>query len=136
MASAFWYLEDGRGFARRWTGMAYMLELITDELENLEEASTLHNFLEPLVFREARGYLSNGFGGFVREGKSIMFNFDLRSFTPQDRSLFWVAAENAYERLEYADHSDDRAIKMLFETLLDMNRRVRKGEDPKLLSDT
>ncbi len=33
MASAFWTLEDGRGFARRWTGMAYMLELITNELK-------------------------------------------------------------------------------------------------------
>jgi hypothetical protein len=30
MASAFWTLEDGRGFARRWTGMAYVLERIKE----------------------------------------------------------------------------------------------------------
>ena len=36
MASAFWTLEDGRGFARRWTGMAYMLDLITDELKDFK----------------------------------------------------------------------------------------------------
>ena len=32
MASAFWNLEDGRTLARRWTGMVYMLQLITGEI--------------------------------------------------------------------------------------------------------
>lgn len=36
MASAFWYLEDGRGFARRWSAMFYMLDLINNEVKLIE----------------------------------------------------------------------------------------------------
>ena len=44
MASAFWTLEDGRALARRWTGMAYLLELITNELKEIEGAEEFYVF--------------------------------------------------------------------------------------------
>ena len=77
MASAFWTLEDGRGLARRWSGMAYLLDLITRELKEIEGAEAFYEYLEPFVYREENGDEYNGYGGFIMGEEDIMFNFDL-----------------------------------------------------------
>lgn len=76
MASAFWTLEDGRTLARRWTGMTYMLELITRELKEIPGAEPLYAYLEKYVFREEHGDTPNGFGGFIRGEENIIPNFE------------------------------------------------------------
>ncbi|MBO9632434.1 MAG: hypothetical protein J7578_04905 [Chitinophagaceae bacterium] len=129
MASAFWTLEDGRGFARRWTGMAYMLELITDELKRIAGAREFYEYLEPFVFREERGDESNGIGGFIKGNESIMFNFDLRSFAPINREYFWQATEQALAKLKLQENENEGIIYLL-SVLLDMHTRVIQGEDP------
>ena len=130
MASAFWTLEDGRGFARRWTGMAYMLELITDELISINGAKEFHDYLEKYVYREEKGDEYNGYGGFIRENENIMFNFDLRSFAPVNREYFWKAAQRALTKLIVQKDDKYEGIIFLLTTLLDMHKRIKKGEDP------
>jgi hypothetical protein len=135
MASAFWTLEDGRAFAVRWTGMAYMLALITHELKDIEGATEFHDYLEPFVFREANGDASNGYGGFVRKDENIMFNFDLRTFSPKSRDYFWQAAQNALSTIKRQKDPQNEGIALLLTNLLDMHKRIKKGEDPMLLND-
>lgn len=55
MASAFWTLEDGRAFARRWSGMSYMLDMITENLKDTSGAEEFYEYLEKFVFREENG---------------------------------------------------------------------------------
>lgn len=135
MASAFWTLEDGRGFARRWSGMAYVLELITDELKIIEGAEEFHQYLESFVYREENGDTYNGYGGFIRGDQNIMFNFDLRSFAPINRNFFWEAAQKALAKLKIQDGNQAKEITFLLTTLLDMHKRIKKGEEPNLLND-
>lgn len=135
MASAFWTLEDGRCFARRWTGMAYMLELITDELREIEEAGAFYEYMERLVYREKNGDEYNGYGGFVRKDEDIMFNFDLRSFAPENRDYFWQAAQMAFTKIKIRNDKNDEGVELLLRTLLDMHKRIKKGENPMLLND-
>lgn len=52
MASTFWYLEDGRGFARRWTGMFYMLKLINNEIRTLKGAEAFAEYLDYYIWDE------------------------------------------------------------------------------------
>src|SRR5690349_18147414 len=99
MASAFWTLEDGRGFARRWTAMAYILVLITNELKEIKEAEDFYKYLQDFVYGEEIGDEPNGYGGFIRGNKIIMFNFDLRTFAPQNRDYFWKATQKALTKL-------------------------------------
>lgn len=134
MASAFWILEDGRGFARRWSWMAEMLALITEELKEINGAEPFCKYLQNFVFSEERGDVYNGFGGFIRDDENIMFNFDLRTFTPQNRLFFWQATQNALTKLKTQSPDDEGNI-TLFTILLDMHKRIRKGEDPNLFSD-
>jgi hypothetical protein len=134
MASAFWTLEDGRGFARGWTGMAYMLELITNELKKIEEAKPFYEYLERFVYREENGDEGNGYGGFIRNGESIMYNFDIRSFAPKNREYFWRAAQNALTKLKNQKNEHNEGVEFLLTTLLDMHKRINKGEDPMLLN--
>jgi len=134
MASAFWTLEDGRGFARRWSGMAYMLELITNELQEIEEAKPFYEYIEKFVYREENGDIYNGYGGFIRGDENIMFNFDLRSFAPKNRDYFWQAAQSALTKLKIQNNEQNEGIEFLLTTLLDMKKRIKKGEDPKLLN--
>lgn len=135
MASAFWTLEDGRGFARRWTGMAYMLELITDELKEIRGAEDFYEYLEQFVYREEKGDFPNGYGGFIRGNEDHMFNFDLRTFAPKNREYFWQATQNALTKWKVLGKEMDEGIGLLFTILLDMHKRIKKGEDPKLLND-
>lgn len=134
MASAFWYLEDGRGFARRWTAMACMLKLIVDELKTMNGAEEFYGYLEKFVFKEEDGDIDNGFGGFIRGNESIMFNFDLRSFAPQNRAFFWDAAQQALKKLIVRNDDEDEGIINLLTTLLDMHKRCNKREDPMALN--
>ena len=135
MASAFWTLEDGRGIARRWTGMAYMLELITEELKEIKGAEEFYRYLEKFVFREENGDEYNGFGGFIRGNENIMFNFDLRTFAPKNREYFWQATQKALTKLKIQDDNQNEGIVFLLTILLDMHKRIRIGEDPNLLTD-
>ena len=132
MASAFWTLEDGRGFARNWAWMADMLELITDELKTLEGAEEFYKYLEKFVYREKNGDEYNGYGGFFRGVESIMFNFDLRTFTLENREFFWTASQKALTKLKI--NSDYKDLTFVFTTLLDMHKRIEKGENPMLLN--
>ena len=136
MASAFWTLEDGRGFARRWTGMAYMLELITNELKEIKEAKAFYEYLERFVYRKEIGDEYNGYGGFIRKDENIMFNFDLRSFAPENRDYFWRATEIALTKIKIENDELNDGIDFLLTTLLEMHKRTKKGEDPLLLNDT
>lgn len=134
MASAFWTLEDGRGFARRWSWMSNMLLRITDELKTIEGAEAFYDYLEKFVYRDENGDEYNGYGGFNRGAESIMLNFDLRTFTPENREFFWKATQMALSKLKISpDPQNEDAIALLID-LLDMNKRIRKGEDPMLLN--
>jgi hypothetical protein len=135
VASAFWTLEDGRALARRWTGMAYLLELITNELKEIEGAEEFYDFLEKFVYREENGDDYNGYGGFIRQDEDIMFNFDLRTFAPKNRNYFWLATQNALTRIKIQNDKQNEGIEYLLTTLLDMHKRIKKGEDPMLLND-
>jgi len=134
MASAFWTLEDGRGFARRWTGMAYMLELITDALNKIKGAEEFHEYLKEFVYREDKGDEYNGYGGFIRRNVNIMLNFDLRTFAPQNREYFWQATQEALTKLKVKDDNQDEGMIFLLTTLMDMHKRIKKGEDPMILN--
>jgi|LakMenEpi03Aug12_release.lakeMendotaPanAssembly.Ray.scaffolds.fasta_scaffold733541_1 hypothetical protein len=135
MASAFWTLEDGRGLARRWTGMAYMLELITSELKDINGAEEFYRYLDRFVFREDNGDEYNGYGGFTRQDENIMFNFDLRTFAPKNRDYFWQATQRALAKIKTLKDDENEGIEFLLITLLDMHKRIIKGEDPMLLND-
>lgn len=135
MASAFWTLEDGRALARRWSGMAYLLELITNELKEIKGAEEFYDFIEKFVFREENGDQYNGYGGFIRKDESIMFNFDLRTFSPENRDFFWKATQSALNRIKIQNDKQNEGIMYLLNTLLDMHKRIKKGEDPMLFND-
>jgi hypothetical protein len=135
MASAFWTLDDGRVIARRWTGMAGMLELITCELKNIEGADDFYKYLDVFIYREENGDCPNGYGGFIRKDESILFNLDLRTFAPQNRLFFWQAAQGALVKLKVKTGDKNEGIESLFILLLDMHKRFKKGEDPMLLTD-
>lgn len=135
MASAFWTLEDGRGFARRWRSMAFMLELITGELKGIDGAQNFYEYLEAFVYREVDGDEYNGYGGFIRKDENIMFNFDLRTFSPKNRDYFWQATQNALTKIKIQNNTTNENIAFLFTTLLDMHKRIKKGEDPMLFND-
>jgi len=134
MASAFWTLEDGRGFATRWRGMAYILELITDELKEIKGAEEFYAYLKEFVYREENGDEYNGYGGFIRGNESIMFNIDLRTFARQNRAYFWQATQKALTKLKVQEGDQYEGIILLLTTLMDMHKRIKKGEDPMVLN--
>lgn len=135
MASAFWYLEDGRGFARRWTGMFYMLELINDEIKLIKGAEQFSEYLARYIW-DADVDIYNGHGGFIRAStnESIMLNIDLREFTEINRQYFWQGAQNALRNLITANDEKNDWMVYLLKNLLDMHKRIRRGEDPQLLN--
>lgn len=134
MASVFWTLEDGRTFTRRWSWMAYMLKLITNELSIMPEAKEFYEYLEKFVYRKDRGDSHNGYGGFIRENKNIMFNFDLRTFAPKNRVFFWQATQKSLSKLIVQKKEKDEGVIYLLTMLLDMHKRINKGEDPMYLN--
>src|SRR5687767_9117325 len=124
MASAFWTLEDGRGFARPWGGMAHMLDLITGELKEIKGAENFYEYLEKFVFREENGDEYNGYGGFIRGNENIMFNFDLRTFAPKNREYFWQAVQKAFNKLKIQKDRQNEGVTFYLMTLLDMHKRI------------
>ena len=86
--------------------------------------------MEKYVYREEKGDEYNGYGGFIRENENIMFNFDLRSFAPVNREYFWKAAQRALTKLIVQKDDKYEGIIFLLTTLLDMHKRIKKGEDP------
>ena len=134
MASAFWTLEDGRGFARRWSWMAELLELITNELKTIHGAEEFYEYLEKFVFSEEKGDEYNGYGGFIRGDENIMFNFDLRTFAPQNREFFWEATEKALNKLKTSKNDNDAGNATLLNELLEMHKSITLGKDPMLLN--
>jgi hypothetical protein len=115
--------------------MAYILKLITDELETVKPAEEFYKYLEKFVYREENGDTYNGYGGFIRQNENIMFNFDLRTFAPKNRAFFWEATQKALTKLKIEGDSQNEGITVLLTTLLDMHERIKKGEDPMLLND-
>ena len=134
MASAFWTLEDGRGFSRRWAAMSDMLELITVELKEINGAENFSDYLKKFVFREEKGDEYNGFGGFIRNDENIMLNFDLRSFTSTNRNYFWEACNRTLIKLKLEDEAKNEAMIILFTSLLNMHKRIRSAENPMKLN--
>lgn len=130
MASAFWTLDDGRTFAKRWSWMAYMLKLITNELKTIQGANEFYEYLEKFVYREEQGDIYNGYGGFIRNDENIMYNFDLRSFAPQNRDYFWNATQKALTKLKVLNDDSDEGIVFLLTALLDMHKQIKRGLDP------
>ncbi|AWH86048.1 hypothetical protein HYN59_13415 [Flavobacterium album] len=135
MASTFWYLEDGRGFARRWSGMFYMLKLINNEIKLINGAEDFSQYLDHYIWdEEADEY--NGYGGFIRASTSedIMPEIDLREFTETNRNYFWKGAQNALRKLIIANDEKYEGIIFLMKNLLDMHKRIKRGENPQLLN--
>ncbi|HLN95030.1 MAG TPA: hypothetical protein VK183_05280 [Flavobacterium sp.] len=134
MASAFWTLEDGRGMAKRWALMSELLELITRELKEIEGAEAFYDYLELLIFREENGDIYNGYGGFYRKDECFTLDFDLRSFAPKNRDYFWRATQRALTRLKIENNPLRKGDELLLTQLLDMHKRIKKGEDPMILN--
>lgn len=78
--------------------------------------------------------LITGLVGFIRDNESIMFNFDLRTFAPNNREFFWIASQKALSKLKIKNDNQTEGIVLLLTTLLDMHKRIKKGEDPALLN--
>jgi len=135
MASAFWYLEDGRGFARRWISMFYMLELVNNEIGLIEGAKPFAEYLDYFIW-DADKDEYNGYGGFIRSDtdENIMVNLDLREFTPNNREYFWRGAQMALNKLVRQKNESNDGIIFLLTILLDMHKRIKRGEDPQSLN--
>lgn len=135
MASVFWYLEDGRGFARRWSGMFYMLKLINNEIKIIKGAEEFSKYLDYYIWNEEVDEY-NGYGGFVRTStnENIMPDIDLREFTETNRSYFWKGAQNALRKLIMANDENNERMIYLLKDLMDMHKRIERGEDPKILN--
>jgi hypothetical protein len=136
MASAFWTLEDGRVFSKRCSVMAYILELITDDLKKIEDAGEFHQYLEKFVCRAESGDVYNGYGGFIRGDENIMFNLDLRTFAQKNREFFWQAAQMALAKLKIKEGNPDDGIVFSLTILLDMHKRIKRREDPMELNNS
>ena len=104
-------------------------------MKTISEAKDFYDYLEKYVYREEEGDEYNGYGGFIRGTENIMFNFDLRSFAPVNREYFWKAAQKALTKLKVNDDGKNEGIIFLLTTLLDMHKRIKKGEDPMELND-
>jgi len=135
MASAFWTLEDGRGFSRSCYDMAYILELIAIELKFIEGADKFYDYLKKFVYQKDKGDEFNGYGGFIRDGENIMFNFDLREFAPANRNFFWDATQKAFAKVKMQNDAKNEGTIFLLTILLDMHKRILKGENPMHLND-
>jgi hypothetical protein len=135
MASAFWYLEDGRCFSERWSGMFYILELINNEIKLIPGGESFSEYLDYYIWDEdADEY--NGHGGFIRKStqESIMLDIDLREYTQENRTYFWKGAQEALRKLITTKDESKDGIIYIFTILLDMHKRIKLGEKPELLN--
>jgi hypothetical protein len=134
MASGFWILEDGRGFSKRYSWMAGMLKRIVEELKHLEGANDFHGYLNYMVPSDQDE--PNGYGGYIKalNGESVMMNFDLREFTPQNQLLFWKATQKALQKCILTKSEENEGDIHLLTILMDMKKRIDKKENPELLN--
>ncbi|MFK8009594.1 MAG: hypothetical protein AB8H03_24750 [Saprospiraceae bacterium] len=135
MASGFWYLEDGRCFAQRVEGMGYFLSFINSEIEKIEGAKPFSEYLSQFVPDD--NDIPNGYGGFIKidTNESIMQVFDLREFTIENRNYFWQGTQSALTKLIQADDSSFEGVIDSLKLLLEMHKRITKGESPNELND-
>jgi len=106
-----------------------MLKLITEELKTIKGAKEFYSYLEKFVYKIELGDEYDGYGGFIRENENIMFNFDLRSFAPKNRDFFWEATQKTFTKLKVENNNNEGIISLL-NILIDMHKRIKKGEDP------
>lgn len=134
MASAFWYLEDGRGFSKRYSWMAEMLQLIVDELQHLEGAKDFYDYMNYMVPNDDDE--PNGYGGYIKvsNGESVMIDFDLREFTTDNQILFWKATQRALQKCILLKSEQNEGNIFLLTILMDMKKRIDKKENPALLN--
>lgn len=134
MASGFWYLEDGRGYARRMSGMVVMLEEILSVMRELEGAADFAGYLNRYIPTEA--HEANGYGGIfhLETGENTQIEMDLREFRPENRELFWGAAQKRLDQLIAEGEEGKLWLVHMMKDLLDMRKRIRRGEDPMALN--
>ncbi len=135
MASGFLTLEDGRCFARRMWLVTNILHLINEELKKIPNTREFSLFLEEYI--PDPDDESNGYGGFIRKetGESIMVDIDLRELAPENRTFFWQAAQKALNKQHTENLTEEKSDIFLLTYLLDMHKRIVKGEPYWELSD-
>ena len=63
-----------------------------------------------------------------------MINLDLRELTEQNRAYFWQGAQMALNKMiRLKDESNEENI-FLLTILLDMHKRIKRGENPESLN--
>lgn len=135
MPSGFWYLKDGRGFAKRIRIMILLMEEIVSELELDDKAMEFANYLRKYIPTEKHEL--NGYGGFynTETGENTMMIIDFREFTRENQKLFWDAAQRKVGKLIKNSGKKDEIKILLLREVLDMNKRANKGEDPMKLNN-
>ncbi len=130
MASGFWFLKDGRGFARRITIMINLMKQIHKELSLMEDAKAFSDYLTMYIFTD--DHELNGHGGFYNKttGESVMMDIDFREFTKHNQDLFWQASQQCLNKMIQKNKIKDRVLIKELKILLDMNRRASRGENP------
>lgn len=130
MASGFWYLKDGRGFARRIQIMITILKEIHLKLGMIKGAEKFADYLSQYIPTEEHEL--NGYGGFYHKetSESIMMTIDFREFTNENQSHFWKAAQLVMNKLIKEEDENKKVLVLLLKELLDMNKRANKGENP------
>jgi len=130
MASGFWYLKDGRGFARKIQAMIMMMEEIHSELKMDNDAIEFANYLSKYIPTE--NHELNGYGGFYHKEtkESVLMEIDFREFTKENQNRFWRATQNKTNKLIRENNTEKEIIISLLKELLDMNKRINIGEDP------
>jgi len=133
MASAFWYLRDGRGFARRVQLMMDLMASIHEELKENSKAEAFFIYLKRYVPKG--NFELNGHGGFfyLKTGKEEMMNIDFREFTPKNQTFFWQAAQSKLGKLRIA--SPNEPFTKQLQELVEMNHKAKRGEHPMEHSD-
>lgn len=64
-----------------------------------------------------------------------MFNFDLRTFAPQNRAYFWQATQSAFAKLKTQREGQLEGATAVLKSLLSMRKKIRRGGDPLELND-
>lgn len=135
MASGFWFLEDGRCFARRVESMGYFLKFINTQIEKIEGAKPFSEYLSQFIPDD--NDIPNGYGGFIKTdtNQNIMQVFDLREFTIENQNYFWDGVQSALTKLIQTNDPNLEGVIDNLKILLDMHKRITKREHPNELSD-
>ncbi len=137
MASGFWYLKDGRGFAKRLRWMIRLMEEIHPVLALNPKAKPFADYLNQYIPTEDHEF--NGYGGFYHKntGETVMMIIDFREFTEENQRYFWEAAQQRLDQLLHTAEKDQEDVTLieLLQELLDMNRRINQREDPMQLNN-